>query len=79
MSTIKNCKLAILDAIKNNYGIEAMSLVCRPEVAPYCAEINLIDLLADMIDEKEIIGLRFEANNQIKTIYFPKGTKFFWE
>lgn len=76
VSKIKNLKLLIIDAIKNNYGIEAINLVCRSEIAPYCAEINFVDLLSDMVDNGEILVLSCVINDQTKKLYFPKNTKF---
>lgn len=76
MSKIKILKSLIVDAIKDNHGIEAIDLVCRADIAPYCVEINFVDLLADMVDNGEIVALVYSVDNQVKKMYFPKNVKF---
>jgi hypothetical protein len=73
----KQIKKTIIQVIENSQGIQSIDLVCRPEIAKYCAEVDLSLVLQELTKEGKIVRLEcFLPKMYRRTVfYFPQGTK----
>lgn len=78
----RDAKSKIIRIIEASQGLKAVELACKPEIAALSAEIDLVELLEELVENKEIVELvyvlpesNFNHGYLRKTFYLPKNTK----
>ena len=73
----KKAKQKIIEVIERSDGVNGMDLVCRPEIAKYCAEFDFLALMDELVDGGDIVKLEYTLPKTpyTRVLYLPRGTK----
>lgn len=75
---------AILESIEDSQGIKRVALVMKvmEKISPFIDNVELMGELDKLVSEGEIEEIEYilpRMNYRVKSIYFPKGTKFYFK